>query len=100
MKTFRISPRVRAKLAEKHQVTAQEVMECFANRIGPAFRDTRAKHETDPATQWFIAETDTRRWLKIIYIEYPDFFAIKSAYAPNRAWIDKYRQLCAAHARQ
>jgi len=100
VKTFRISPRVRAKLAGKHAVSVSEVIECFANRMGPAFRDTRAEHDTDPVTQWFISETDTRRMLKIIYIEYPDFFAIKSAYAPNQTWIDKYRQLCIAHDRK
>ncbi|WP_206733307.1 hypothetical protein [Luteimonas sp. YGD11-2] len=95
---FKISPRVRAKLAdEKHNVTPQEVIECFANRDGPAFRDERAEHDTDPMTQWFIAETDTRRLLKIVYIEYPGFFAIKSAYEANRTWIDKYEEMCAAH---
>jgi len=100
VKAFRISPRVRAKLAEKHAVEVSEVIECFSNRIGPAFRDTRAEHDTDPVTQWFISETDTRRLLKIIYIEYPDFFAIKSAYTPNQSWIDTYRNMCTAHARK
>jgi len=100
VKTFKISPRVRAKLAQKHQVSVPEVLECFANREGPAFQDTRAEHDTDPVTQWFIAQTDTRRVLKVIYIEYPDFFALKSAYAPSQRWIELYHAMCVASARQ
>jgi len=97
VKPFKISPRVRAKLAdETHGVTENEIIECFANR-GPAFKDTRAEHETDPETQWFVAETDKRRKLKVVYTEYPDFFGIKSAYDANATWVKKYEDACAAN---
>lgn len=55
---FKISPRVDAKLRERHGVTQIEVSQCFANRHGPFFSDTRADHQTDPPTYWFVAETD------------------------------------------
>jgi uncharacterized DUF497 family protein len=98
MKGFKISTRVREKLLHhSHAVTTDEIYECFFNR-GLAFKDDRAEHDTDPETQWFIAETDKRRLLKVVYVEYPDFFAIKSAYEPTKKWIDLYAELCAKHA--
>jgi len=98
MKGFKISARVREKLAAAdHAVTVDEVVECFMNLEGPAFRDQRAEHETDPPTQWFVAETDKRRVLKIVYIEYPDFFAIKSAYEASQKWVTLYEEMCAKH---
>lgn len=95
---FRISGAVRAKLQEKHGVSPKEVYECFMNREGSSFTDTRADHLTDPPTQWFIAETDCGRKLKVIYVQYDGFFAIKSAYPANDAWIAHYEELCQRHA--
>ena len=98
MKPFKISPRVKDKLEDpSHGVAISEVLECFANMEGPAFQDDRADHVTDPPTQWFIAETDTRRKLKIVYVEYPDYFAIKSAYPANATWISLYDEACRQH---
>lgn len=94
MKPFKISHRVREKLSHpSHGVSLEEIIECFANR-GPEFLDDRAEHETDPPTQWFIAETDKRRRLKVVYVEYPDFFGIKSAYEANATWIKIYEEAC------
>lgn len=98
MKAFKISPRVREKLtAPDHAVTMDEIVECFMNMEGPAFQDDRADHVTDPPTQWFVAETDRRRVLKIVYVEYPDFFAIKSAYQATQKWVNLYAEMCAQH---
>jgi hypothetical protein len=36
-----------------------------------------------PPTEWFIAETDTGRRLKVVFMEYPDRIVIKSAYEPS-----------------
>lgn len=97
MKEFKVSAKVREKLLHKHGVTLEEVYECFVNREGPEFEDLRENHATDPATLWFIAETDKRRKLKVFYIEYDDHYAIKSAFEPTQAWCDTYDQLCKLH---
>ncbi|MBB5875876.1 ADP-ribosyl-(dinitrogen reductase) hydrolase [Xanthomonas sp. 3498] len=94
----RISARVREKLELKHGVTPLEVYQCFLNRDGPSFRDNREDHETDPPTQWFIAETDHGRKLKVVYVQYPDFFAIKSAFEPTQKWVTDYETLCVQHS--
>lgn len=95
MKGFKISSAVRAKLlASDHNVIMDEVVECFMNRNGPSFKDSRAEHDTDPMTQWFVAETDKGRVLKILYVEHPEFFAIKSAYEANEKWRKLYIEMC------
>lgn len=63
-----ISSKVRLKLADKHNVTELEIEECFANRSGVFLEDTREGHKTELPTQWFIAETDSRRKLKVVFI--------------------------------
>lgn len=64
-----ISEHVAAKLASKHAVTADEVRQCFENRDGGLLEDDREEHRTDPPTQWFIAETNQRRQLKVAFIQ-------------------------------
>ncbi|CAM3075466.1 hypothetical protein [Vibrio neptunius] len=85
--TFEISNDVRKKLAVKHDVTEQEVIECFANRESTKnfLKDTREEHLTDPPTLWFVSETDTGKKLKVVFIYYSDLekFVIKTAYAAN-----------------
>jgi hypothetical protein len=88
-----ISPAVQRKLSAKHKVTASEVVECFANRLGPALLDTREDHQTDPPTKWFIAETDMGRKLKIVYIRSDKGIAIKTAYPPNPVELDIYARI-------
>jgi hypothetical protein len=80
-----ISPRVRKKLAEKDPpVAEQEIIECFENRSKRALIDDRQQHRTKPPTRWFIAKTDARRRLKIVFITYPSGdHVIKSAFEPN-----------------
>lgn len=91
---FKISPAIRHKLSTRHNVTAEEVYECFMNREGPSFTDDREDHQTTPPTYWFLSETDCGRLLKVIYVQHPDHFAIKSAYEANGTWIAHYAQLC------
>jgi uncharacterized DUF497 family protein len=79
-----ISEAVIKKLTEKHNVTRDEVEECFYNRLKGLLEDTREQHKTDPATMWFIAETDEGRALKVVFIELPnETYEIKTAYEPN-----------------
>ena len=91
---FRISPRVLEKLQTRHQVTRNDVLQCFANRHGKFYLDTREDHATDPPTYWFVSETDKGRVLKVVFVRYPEFFAIKSAYEPRDGSDELYEQLC------
>lgn len=83
----------KAKLAEKHRVTPQEVEQCFLNREGPYLVDNREEHASDPATLWFLAETDTARQLKVMFIPYPEKPTLRSAYEPSQQVIDLYSRL-------
>jgi hypothetical protein len=78
-----ISPAVREKLADPtHQVTEDEILQCFANRDGRQCYDERPEHRSNPPTLWFVAETDYGRRLKVCYILHADtkLVEIKSAY--------------------
>ena len=64
-----LSPNVRTKLAQPdHNVTELEIKECFANRDRRFLTDTRPQHQTPIPTQWFVAETNAGRRLKIVFI--------------------------------
>ncbi len=80
-----ISPSVRKKLREKHNVTEDEIKECFLNKDANYghLEDTRADHKTDPATMWFISETHREKRLKIVWMNTEDGVVIKSAFPPN-----------------
>ena len=77
-----ISPRVRDKLKRPdHNVTEDEILECFANRELGDCQDTRAWHATNPPTRWFVSQTDRGRRLKIVYMYHESgVVEIKSAY--------------------
>lgn len=93
LNNVKISQRIVQKLAQKHQVTADEIEECFFNRVKGFLTDTRINHLTNPKTQWFIAETDKGRALKIIFIELiNNTYEIKTAYAPNLTEIKIYEK--------
>lgn len=81
---LQISVGVRNKLASKHGVSEEEIIQCFANREGCFLEDIREHHKTDPPTQWFIAETDFGRLLKVIFIDRGDGdIVIRSAFEPG-----------------
>lgn len=91
-----ISQKIRHKLANKSPpVTEEEIVQCFSNREGKFLEDPREEHRTDPATKWFISETDYGVKLKVVFIFYPDKgVAIRTAYTPNPDEIriyNKYR---------
>ena len=49
---------------------------------------------TDPyLTFWFIGETNAGRLLKVVYIKYPDFYQLKSAYNANKKWIKAFNDV-------
>lgn len=75
---------VQRKLKIKHTVVMEEVYECFENRTGGFLEDMRAEHATIPPTMWFVAQTNSYRALKIVFMEHPDqVYEIKTAYEPN-----------------
>ncbi len=87
-----VSHGVKLKLKQKHNVDISEVEECFSNREYGFLEDTREEHKTNPATKWFIAETDYGRKLKIVFIEFEDSIELKTAYVPNKIELDIYEK--------
>lgn len=82
--TLHISLKVRAKLAQAdHNVTEEEIVQCFANRYRGFCSDSRPIHKAPLPTQWFVAETDYGRRLKIVFMhDIPsNRMDIKSAYS-------------------
>jgi uncharacterized DUF497 family protein len=88
---IQISDAILDKLTRKHGVTRKEVEQCFENRERGFLLDTREDHKTNPATQWFIAETNKRRLLKIVFIKSGNCFHLKTAYEPNPLEIHIYK---------
>lgn len=88
-----LSERITLKLLEKHNVTAEEISQCFENREGGLLEDSREQHITIPPTQWFIAETDNGRVLKIVFIAFANGITeIKTAYEPNENEVKIYEK--------
>lgn len=91
MRHLVISAAVREKLEVKHKgVSENEINQCFENRCGVYLVDDREDHRTDPATLWFVAETNARRTLKICFMYIDGNVHIKSAYEPDGAEIALY----------
>lgn len=90
---LKISAAVLEKLAHKHQVAKDEILECFANKEGGDLIDSRADHNTNPPTRWFIASTDFGRVLKVVFMRHENGdIVIKTAYPPNQEEIRIYRK--------
>ena len=79
---FILSPNIDKKLKARN-ISLDDCMECFENRIGNFLLDTREEHVTDPPTQWFVAETHSGRILKIVFVNEGTEVYIKSAYDAN-----------------
>ena len=80
-----ISPRILEKLKTKHNVTRDDIEECFTNVRGRFLLDLRADHQTDPPTEWFVAETNMGKLLKIAFMHDRDNnkVILKSAFPPE-----------------
>ena len=92
MDAVHVSPHVKEKLKEQHQVTMREVHQCFENRLGNLLTDTRELTKTDPPTLWFIALTNKNRPLKIVYIQKGFQVILKTAYSPNSTESELYER--------
>ncbi len=89
-----ISTTVEDKLKDKHHVKVDEVFQCLYNRTHDFLIDIREEHLTDPATKWFVSETDTGRKLKICFIIRDENFIVKTAYEPEKPnVIDMYYRI-------
>lgn len=87
-----ISPAIQSKLLKRHDVTARDVEECFANRTGRLLIDDRAENRTDPPTRWFIAQTHHGRSLKIVFVQSGEDVFLKTAYVPSAEELRIYRK--------
>lgn len=90
MRHIVISDSIRAKLADKHQVTEREVEQCFENIDGPLLIDNREDHRTDPPTLWFISRTNHNRLLKVAYIQRGNSIYLRTCYEPNETEMQIY----------
>lgn len=88
-----ISETIRAKLLAKHSLSEKEVYECFQNRNGEIFEDTRENHRTDPPTLWFVAETNRLRSVKVCYVQKGNKVFLKTAYDADPTAISLYERL-------
>lgn len=90
MKALIITDATRAKLTKKHFVDEKEIRQCFVNRTGPLLIDERENHATTPPTLWFLARTNSRRLLKVVYIQTGPNIEIRTCYEPNEVEIKIY----------
>jgi hypothetical protein len=93
MKNLVISPAIEGKLTLKHQITRQDVEQCFVNRTRSYLIDDRLDHQTEPQTEWFIAENDRGVLIKVVFIFDDDLIYLKSAFPPNAIEIRIYNTI-------
>ena len=80
------------KLRDRHKVSRREIEQCFENLDGGYLLDDREEHRTDPPTLWFVANTNTGRNLKVVFIFLDGNIHIKSAYEPAPAVVAMYQR--------
>ncbi|HJV72722.1 MAG TPA: ADP-ribosyl-(dinitrogen reductase) hydrolase [Noviherbaspirillum sp.] len=88
---IRISQKIQEKI-DSRNISQLELWQCFHNIEGDYLEDTRAEHLTDPITQWFVAETDKGRLLKIMFVSRDDGVELKSAYEASDEICRIYRK--------
>lgn len=89
-----ISKHTELKLKQKHGLAdpEKEILEAFSNIDGSTLIDTREEHNSDPPTEWFIAETNMGVLLKVCFIEKDGNIYIRTAYRPNDEEIRIYQK--------
>ena len=97
MQNLSVSDAVLRKITTRHGVELVEVRQCFHNKNGKLLFDNRALTKTDPPTLWFIAMTNKKRPLKIVYILKNSQTILKTAYEPNETELAIYARYGAAH---
>ena len=89
-----ISHQIYLKLISKHGLKEpeREIIEAFSNMTGGTLIDTREEHASDPPTEWFIAETNQGKMLKVCFIAKQGNIYIRTAYQPNSDEIRIYQK--------
>jgi len=86
-----ISPKIRDKLAAKHNVSPDDIDQCFANKNGEYIEDNRPEHQKNGLpTYWFIAENHYGRKIKVVFIEENGNIYIRTALEANPDVIRNY----------
>jgi hypothetical protein len=85
-----IAPDIREKLLNKHHVEEGEVHEAFMNRDGPYLLDEDEDHQTDPPSEYFLAETDRGRLLKVVFVFRDGNIYLKTAFDANAKSVHIY----------
>jgi hypothetical protein len=93
VKNLVISPAIEEKLNIKHQITRQDVEQCFINRTRSYLVDNRLDHQTELPTEWFIAENDRGILIKVVFIFDDGLVYLKSAFPPNSTEIRIYNTI-------
>ena len=66
----------------------------FLNNDGKIIEEKNPSHMTDPYLTFLVyRETNAGRLLKVVYIKYPDFYQLKSAYNANKKWIKAFNDV-------
>lgn len=80
-----ISRKILRKINIKHNVTREEVEQCFMNQASRYLTDEREQHATGTGapTLWFIGETDTGRLLKIVFVLEHGNLYLRTAFQPT-----------------
>lgn len=87
-----ITHKVKTKLNQRHNVKESEIIEAFANREKGFLTDSREEHRSDPPTEWFVAETDFGRKLKVCFVNAEGNIHIKTAYTATEQICDIYNR--------
>ena len=93
MKNLVISAEIKEKLVLKHNLSREDVEQCFKNRTHSYLQDTRLEHLTEPITEWFISENDSGKLIKIVCIFNNGQIFLKSAFPPNEKEISIYNSI-------
>ncbi len=93
-----IPPGIAAKIQQPDhgQVTEKEVHECFENHDGRLCWDNRPQHldGNGRPCPWFVAETNSRRLLKIMFVRDGEDLYLKSAYPATGRVHEIYERFC------
>ena len=91
-----ISKSVREKIAHDNHgnVTEKEVSECFSNHCGRYCYEQHPEHRDRQGnpTPWFVAETNQRRLLKIMFVREGSDVELRSAYPANQRVVDIFHK--------
>ena len=58
---------------------------------GIELEDLREQHQSNPATLWFVAKTQTGLVLKVVYVPYMPTSVLRTAYDANNTEINIFK---------